>query len=148
MGDIIKHCATMSRTFTIIKPDAIRAGAEGKILDILLSRGFRIAAMRVTRLSEQKATEFYAIHKEKPFFGELLEYMTSGAVVVAVLERDDAVAELRRIVGATNPQKAEPGTIRAMFGTDVTMNAIHASDSDENAAIEADHFFSPEDYVI
>lgn len=138
----------MSKTFTIIKPDSMRAGVEGKIIDILLSRGFRIAAMRATRLSEQKAGEFYAIHKEKPFFGELMEYMTSGQVIVAVLERDDAVAELRRTVGATNPQKAEPGTIRAMFGTDVTMNAIHASDSDENAAIEAAHFFSEEDYCL
>lgn len=138
----------MNRTFTIIKPDSMRAGVEGKIIDILLSRGFRIAAMRATRLSEQKASEFYAIHKEKPFFGELMEYMTSGQVIVAVLERDDAVAELRRTVGATNPQKAEPGTIRAMFGTDVTMNAIHASDSDENAAIEAAHFFSEEDYCL
>ena len=138
----------MYRTFTIIKPDSMRAGVEGKIIDILLSRGFRIAAMRATRLSEQKAGEFYAIHKEKPFFGELMEYMTSGQVIVAVLERDDAVAELRRTVGATNPQKAEPGTIRAMFGTDVTMNAIHASDSDENAAIEAAHFFSEEDYCL
>ncbi|MBR2060636.1 MAG: nucleoside-diphosphate kinase [Tidjanibacter sp.] len=138
----------MNRTFTIIKPDSMRAGVEGKIIDILLSRGFRIAAMRATRLSEQKAGEFYAIHKEKPFFGELMEYMTSGQVIVAVLERDDAVAELRRTVGATNPQKAEPGTIRAMFGTDVTMNAIHASDSDENAKIEAAHFFSEEDYCL
>ncbi|MBR7102939.1 MAG: nucleoside-diphosphate kinase [Tidjanibacter sp.] len=138
----------MNRTFTIIKPDSMRAGVEGKIIDILLSRGFRIAAMRATRLSEQKAGEFYAIHKEKPFFGELMEYMTSGQVIVAVLERDDAVAELRRTVGATNPQKAEPGTIRAMFGTDVTMNAIHASDSDENAAIEAAHFFTEEDYCL
>ncbi|MBR4037271.1 MAG: nucleoside-diphosphate kinase [Tidjanibacter sp.] len=138
----------MNRTFTIIKPDSMRAGVEGKIIDILLSRGFRIAAMRATRLSEQKAGEFYAIHKEKPFFGELMEYMTSGQVIVAVLERDDAVAELRRTVGATNPQKADPGTIRAMFGTDVTMNAIHASDSDENAAIEAAHFFSEEDYCL
>lgn len=138
----------MNRTFTIIKPDSMRAGVEGKIIDILLSRGFRIAAMRATRLSEQKAGEFYAIHKEKPFFGELMEYMTSGQVIVAVLERDDAVAELRRTVGATNPQKAEPGTIRAMFGTDVTMNAIHASDSDENAKIEAAHFFTEEDYCL
>lgn len=138
----------MNRTFTIIKPDSMRAGVEGKIIDILLSRGFRIAAMRATRLSEQKAGEFYAIHKEKPFFGELMEYMTSGQVIVAVLERDDAVAELRRTVGATNPQNAEPGTIRAMFGTDVTMNAIHASDSDENAAIEAAHFFTEEDYCL
>lgn len=138
----------MNRTFTIIKPDSMRAGVEGKIIDILLSRGFRIAAMRATRLSEQKAGEFYAIHKEKPFFGELMEYMTSGQVIVAVLERDDAVAELRRTVGATNPQKAEPGTIRAMFGTDVTMNAIHASDSNENAKIEAAHFFTEEDYCL
>ncbi len=138
----------MSRTFTIIKPDSIRAGVEGKILDMLITRGFRIAAMRATRLSEQKAAEFYAIHREKPFFGELLEYMTSGPVIVAVLEREDAVAELRRTVGATNPQKAEPGTIRAMFGKDVTMNAIHASDSDENARIEAAHFFTEEDYCL
>ena len=138
----------MSRTFTIIKPDSIRAGAEGKILDILISRGFRIAAMRATRLSEQKAGEFYAVHKEKIFFDELMEYMTSGPVIVAVLEREDAVAELRRVVGATNPQKAEPGTIRAMFGKDVTENAIHASDSDENALLEAAHFFSAEDYCL
>lgn len=138
----------MSRTFTIIKPDAIRKAAEGKIIDILRSRGFRIAAMRATRLSQEKAGEFYAIHKGKVFFDELMEYMTSGPVIVAVLERDDAVAELRRVVGATNPQKAEPGTIRAMFGKDVTENAIHASDSDENAALEAAHFFSEEDYCL
>ncbi|KIC91901.1 MULTISPECIES: nucleoside-diphosphate kinase [unclassified Flavihumibacter] len=131
-----------NRTFTMIKPDAMKNGHAGAILDRFIKEGFRIVAMKMTKLSEEKAGEFYAIHKERPFFGELVEFMSSGVVVAAILEKDNAVADFRTLIGATDPAKAEAGTIRQLFATSVGENAVHGSDSDENAAIEGSFFFS------
>lgn len=136
-----------TRTFTIIKPDAVAAGYTGKILDTILSNGFTVRAMKMTFLSRNDAARFYAVHRNKPFFEELLEYMTSGAIVVAILEGEDAVDSFRRLVGATDPRNAEEGTIRRMFGTDLTRNAIHASDSVENAEKEWRQFFDEKDII-
>ena len=133
-----------NRTFTIIKPNAVAAGNTGKILDMLLRDGFTIRAMRMVFLSRNDADRFYAIHKGKPFFPELVEFMTSGPVVVAVLEKEDAVASLRALVGSTDPAKAAEGTIRRLFAESLTRNAIHASDSDENARQEWSQFFTPD----
>lgn len=128
-------------TFTMIKPDAVRAGNEAAILLHLKRAGFRIVALRMHQLSREDAERFYAVHKGKPFYEGLVEFMTSGPIVAAVLEKENAVAELRKTVGATNPEQAEEGTVRRLYGTSVQQNAIHASDSDENAAIEwAIHF--------
>lgn len=126
----------------MIKPDAMKNGHAGAILDRFIKEGFRIVAMKMTKLSEEKAGEFYAIHKERPFFGELVEFMSSGVVVAAILEKDNAVADFRTLIGATDPAKAEAGTIRQLFATSVGENAVHGSDSDENAAIEGSFFFS------
>ncbi len=131
-----------NRTFTMIKPDAMKNGHAGAILDRFIKEGFRIVAMKMTKLSEEKAGEFYAIHKERPFFGELVEFMSSGVVVAAILEKDNAVADFRTLIGATDPAKAAAGTIRQLFATSVGENAVHGSDSDENAAIEGSFFFS------
>lgn len=136
-----------NRTFTIIKPNAFAAGDTGKILDMILADGFRIIAMKLVFLSRNQAEKFYAVHTGKPFFDELIEFITSGPIVVAMLEREDAVAELRRIVGATDPAKAAEGTIRRLFADDLTKNAIHAADSDENAALEAAWFFTEEEII-
>lgn len=129
-------------TFTMIKPDAIANGHTGKIIDHIIQKGFKIKAMKYTRLSEEKAGEFYDIHRERPFFGELVAFMTSGPIVAAVLEKDNAVADFRDVIGATDPQKAAPGTIRNLYAKSIDANAIHGSDSDENAAREAGFFFS------
>ena len=131
-----------NRTFTMIKPDAVQNGHIGAILAKINEAGFRIVAMRMTRLSKETASAFYAVHKERPFFGELVEYMTSGAIVAAILEKDNAVEDFRKLIGATDPAKAEEGTIRKMFATSIAANAIHGSDSDENAAIEGSFFFA------
>lgn len=136
-----------NRTFTIVKPNAFGAGNTGKILDMILGDGFRIIAMKLIFLSRNQAEKFYSVHAGKPFFDELVKFMTSGPVVVAVLEKENAVAELRRLVGATDPAKAEKGTIRKLFADSLTKNAIHASDSDENAEVEAAWFFT-EDEII
>lgn len=138
----------ITKTFTIIKPNAVAAGNTGKIIDQLIGAGFVIRAMKMICMSRNDAEKFYAVHRGKPFFASLVDFMTSGAVVVAVLEREDAVAELRRVVGATDPAKAAEGTIRRLYGEDVQHNAIHASDSDENAAIEAAHFFADSDIIV
>lgn len=136
-----------NRTFTMIKPDAVRAGHIGAILAQINQAGFRIVAMKLTQLSEAKAGEFYAVHRERPFYGELVSFMSSGPIVAAVLEKDNAVEDFRTLIGATNPANAAPGTIRANFATSVGENAIHGSDSDENAAIEsAFHFAGTELY--
>ncbi len=128
-------------TFTMIKPDAVRAHKEAEILKHLTDAGFRIVALRMRRMSRAEAEKFYAVHSDKPFFGTLVEFMTSGPVVAAVLEKENAVPELRKTVGATDPAEAAEGTVRRLFGTNKTMNAIHASDSDENARYEwAIHF--------
>ena len=129
-------------TFTMIKPDAVKGGHIGAILKMINEAGFTIKAMKYTKLSAEKAGEFYAVHKERPFYGELVEFMSSGPIVAAVLEKDNAVADFRTLIGATNPAEAEPGTIRALYATNVGENAVHGSDSDENALREARYFFS------
>lgn len=134
-----------NRTFTMIKPDAVQNGHIGAILAKINEAGFRIVAMRMTRLSKESAGAFYAVHKERPFFGELVEYMTSGAIVAAILEKNNAVEDFRKLIGATDPAKAEEGTIRKMFATSIAANAVHGSDSDENAAIEGSFFFADMD---
>lgn len=136
-----------TRTFTIIKPNAVADGNTGRILDMIIGDGFSIRALKMVFLSRNDAVRFYEIHKDKPFFPELLDFMTSGPVVAAVLEKEDAVAALRRLVGNTDPLKADVGTIRQMFAADKTRNAIHASDSDENARIEWSQFFSAKEIV-
>lgn len=131
-----------NRTFTMIKPDATSKGHTGAILKMINEAGFRIVAMKMTHLSKQKAGEFYAVHKERPFYGELVAFMSSGPITAAVLERDNAVADFRKLIGATNPAEAAEGTIRKLYASSIGENAIHGSDSDENAAIEGDFFFS------
>lgn len=132
----------MQRTLSIIKPDAVSKGVIGKILDRFESNGLRIVAMKKLKLSRFDAEQFYAVHKERPFFGELVDFMTSGAVVVSVLEGENAVAKNRELMGATNPKEANPGTIRADFAENIDANAVHGSDSLENAMIEISFFFS------
>jgi nucleoside-diphosphate kinase len=129
-------------TLTMIKPDAVADGFTGKILDHIIAAGFKIQAMKLTRLSKEKAEEFYAIHKERPFFGELVAFMTEGPIVAAVLEKENAVEDFRKLIGATNPANAAEGTIRKLYAKNIERNAIHGSDSDENAAIEASFHFS------
>jgi len=126
----------------MIKPDAMRKGDAGGILDMILKAGFRIVALKQLKLSEEKAGEFYAVHKERPFYGELVSFMSSGPIIAAILEKENAVADFRKLIGATDPAKAEEGTIRKKFAASVGENAVHGSDSDENAKIEADFFFS------
>lgn len=129
-------------TFTMIKPDAVANGHTGKIIDHIISKGFKIVAMKYTKLSEEKASEFYSVHKERSFFKDLVSYMTSGTIVAIVLKKDDAVLDFREVIGATDPQKAATGTIRKLYATSIEANAVHGSDSDENAAGEASFFFS------
>ena len=129
-------------TLTIIKPDAVKDGHTGAILEQIEKAGFRVKALRMKWLSREEAGAFYAVHKERPFYGELVEYMSSGPVVPAVLEKDNAVEDFRKLIGATNPANAEEGTIRKRFGKSLQSNAIHGSDSDENAKIEAGFFFA------
>ncbi len=126
----------------MIKPDGVANGHTGKIIDQILEAGFTIQAMKYVRLSKETAGNFYAVHRERGFFGELVDFMTSGTIVAAVLVKENAVADFRTLIGATDPKKAEPGTIRAPFAESIEANTIHGSDSDENAAIEASFFFS------
>ena len=134
-----------NRTLTIVKPDAFEAGKAGKIIAHLEGEGFRVLAARVLRLSEGQAREFYAVHKARPFYGSLVGFMTSGRCMPLVLERDDAVATLRRVIGSTDPAEAAEGTVRKLFAESKERNAIHASDSDENAEREARFFFAEAD---
>lgn len=129
-------------TFTMIKPDAVEANNIGPILAKINQAGFRILAMKYLKLSKETAGKFYEVHKERPFYGELVDYMSSGPIVAAVLVKDNAVADYRNLIGATDPSKAEEGTIRKLFAKSIAANAVHGSDSDENANIEADFFFS------
>lgn len=129
-------------TFTIVKPDAFRKGYTGKILDAFIQGGFTINAMRMVHMTKTQAEAFYGIHRERPFFKDLVEFMTSGPIVVAVLGKDNAVEDFRKLIGATDPAKAEEGTVRKKFAASVQENAVHGSDSDENAALEASYFFS------
>jgi nucleoside-diphosphate kinase len=126
----------------MIKPDAVENGHTGAILEKINAAGFRIVAMKKTQLSKKDAQAFYAIHKERPFFADLVEYMTSGPIVPAILEKDNAVEDFRTLIGNTNPKEAAEGTIRALYATDISANAIHGSDSDDNATIEGNFFFS------
>jgi len=126
----------------MIKPDATGKGYSGAILDKIIKAGFAVKAMKWTRLTKQQAGEFYAIHKERPFYSELVEFMSSGPIVAAILEKENAVADFRTLIGATDPAKADEGTIRKLFASSVGENAVHGSDSDENATIESDFFFS------
>lgn len=129
-------------TFTMIKPDAVEANNIGPILAMINKAGFRIMAMKYMRLTQEQAGKFYEVHKERPFYGELTEYMSSGPIVAAVLVKENAVADYRKLIGATDPTKAEDGTIRKLFAKSIAANAVHGSDSDENAVIEANFFFS------
>jgi nucleoside-diphosphate kinase len=132
----------MERTFAIIKPDAVAAGHAGKIIDIILQKGFRIVGMKTKTLSEREAQAFYAVHKEKGFFGGLVKFMTEGPVVVMALEAPDAIKKWRDTMGATNPANAAEGTIRKQFATNIERNAVHGSDAPETAAIEIPFFFA------
>ena len=133
---------TTNRTFTMIKPDAVKNGHIGAILNQINDAGFRIIAMKYTKLSPEKAGQFYEVHKERPFYGELVEFMSSGPIVAAVLEKDNAVEDFRKLIGATNPEEAAEGTIRAKYATNIGENAVHGADSDENAAREASFHFA------
>ena len=131
-----------NKTFTMIKPDAVANGHIGAILDKITKSGFKIVALKYTALSAQKAGEFYSVHKERPFYKALVEFMSSGPIVAAILEKDNAIEDYRKLIGATDPSKAEEGTIRNLFAKSIDANAVHGSDSDENAAIEGNFFFS------
>ena len=131
-----------NRTFTMIKPDATVKGFTGAILGQINTAGYRIVAMKLTCLSKEKAAQFYEVHKERPFYGELVEFMSRGPIVAAILEKENAVEDFRKLIGATNPANADEGTIRRQYAASLGENAIHGSDSDENALIEGDFFFS------
>ena len=131
-----------NRTFTMIKPDATSKGYTGAILDQIIKAGFSIKSMKWTKLTTEQAGLFYEVHKERPFYGELVEFMSSGPIVAAILEKENAVADFRKLIGATNPAQADEGTIRKNFASSVGENAVHGSDSDENAEIEGSFFFS------
>jgi nucleoside-diphosphate kinase len=131
-----------NRTFTIIKPDSVRKGNFGKIVSRLEEQGFRVLGLKKVALTQRQAEGFYAVHRERPFYNDLVQYMTSGPVYVAALQKESAVAALRTAMGATDPKKADQGTIRAEFGESIEQNAIHGSDSDENAATEIAFFFA------
>jgi len=129
-------------TLTMIKPTAFKKNYAGPILKMINEAGFTIKAMKLTRLTPGQASTFYAVHKGKPFYGSLIEFMSSGPIVAALLEKENAVEEFRSFIGATNPENADEGTVRKLYGTDLQQNAVHGSDSDENAVVEADFFFS------
>ena len=131
-----------NKTLTMIKPDAVRNGHIGAILNQITEAGFQISAMKLTQLSQADAEAFYSVHKERPFFGELVEFMTSGPIVAAILKKDNAIEDFRTLIGSTNPAEAAEGTIRARFATSIGENAVHGSDSDENAQIEGDFHFA------
>jgi len=131
-----------NKTFTMIKPDAVQKNYIGAILGMINNAGFRIVAMKYTKLSKEAASKFYEVHKARPFYGELVDYMSSGPIVAAILEKENAVAVFRTLIGATNPKDAAEGTIRKLYAESIAFNAVHGSDSDENAAIEGDFFFS------
>src|SRR6056300_394571 len=139
--ELKKHMTT-NRTFTMLKPDAVEKGHIGAILEKINASGFRIVGMKLTQMTKTDAQTFYAIHKERPFYGELVEYMTRGPIVAAILEKNNAVEDFRTLIGATNPAEAAEGTIRARFAKSIGENAVHGSDSDENAQIEGDFHFA------
>lgn len=134
-----------NRTFTMIKPDAVANGHAGKILDQIIQAGFKVVALKYTQLSEERAGDFYGIHRERPFFNDLVSFMTSGPIYAAILEKDNSIEDFRKLIGATDPQKADAGTIRNLFAKSIDANAIHGSDSDENAEIEGNFFFGADE---
>ena len=136
---------TTNRTFTMIKPDAVEAGHTGAIIKMIEEAGFRIVAIRKTQLTSDRAGQFYAVHSERPFYNDLCAYMSSGSIIPMVLEKENAVADFRKLIGATNPAQAEEGTIRKLYAKSLEANAIHGSDSDENAQIESSFFFADTD---
>ena len=146
-GTSTREDGEMSRTLTIIKPDAVGSGKAGKVLAHLEAAGFTVKALRMTRLSEAQAREFYAVHMERPFYGDLVKFMTSGPCIPMVLEAEGAVGKLREVIGATDPAEAADGTVRELYAENKERNAIHASDSDENAVIEMGFFFSGQDIL-
>ena len=131
-----------NRTFTMIKPDAVLAGNIGNILSMINKAGFKIIAMKLTKLSNENAGKFYAVHSSRPFYGELCEYMSSGPIVAAILEKENAIEDFRKLIGATDPANAAEGTIRKLYANSIAENAVHGSDSDENAQLEGSFFFS------
>jgi nucleoside-diphosphate kinase len=138
---------SIERTFSIVKPDAVAAGHTGGILAMIQEAGFKIIGLRMTQLAPEQAQAFYAVHRERPFFGGLVKFMTEGPIVVMALEREDAVKKLREVMGATNPANAAEGTIRKRFATDIERNAIHGSDAPETAAAELAFFFTTSDLL-
>jgi len=136
-----------NRTFTMIKPDAVESGNIGNIIQMITDAGFELKAMKYTRLSEDQAKKFYEVHKERPFYQELVDYMISGPIVAAILEKDNAVADFRALIGATDPSEAEEGTIRKKYAESKAKNAVHGSDSDENAKIEGDFHFNANEII-
>ena len=134
-----------NRTFTMIKPDAVQDNHIGAITQMMEEGGFRIVAMKKTRLTPERAGDFYAVHKERPFYNDLVYYMSKGPIVAMILEKDNAVEDFRKLIGATNPEQAEEGTIRKRFAKSIESNAVHGSDSDENAKIEGDFFFGTDE---
>jgi len=137
----------ISRTFTIVKPTAYQNGNLGKILTIIQENGFKLRALKILRISVSQAEMFYSIHRDRPFFNDLVGYMSSGTVAVAIIEKENAVEDYRKLIGSTDPSKAAPGTIRNLFGTSIQANAVHGSDSDENAIIEGNFFFNDSEIV-
>jgi len=136
-----------NRTFTMIKPDAVENGHIGAILNKINASGFKIVAMKYTKLTKEKAEKFYEVHSERPFYGELVSFMSRGPIVAAILEKENAVEEFRKLIGSTNPAEAEEGTIRSLYATSMGENAVHGSDSDENAEIEGAFHFSEEEIL-
>jgi nucleoside-diphosphate kinase len=136
-----------NKTLAIVKPDAVNNGHSGAIVDHIIKAGFKIKAMKMVHLTKSSAEGFYAVHKERPFFGELVEYMTSGPCIPIALEKENAVDDYRKLIGATDPAKAEEGTIRKLYAKDIQSNAVHGSDSDENAEKEIAHFFSNDELL-
>ena len=146
MQTINKNKNTMRNiTFTMIKPEAVESGNTGAILNRMEEAGYRISALKKVHLTAERAGLFYEVHKERPFYGELVEYMSGGPIIAAILEKENAVADFRTLIGSTNPEEADEGTIRKEFATSLAMNAVHGSDSDENANIEANFHFSEEE---
>ena len=134
-------------TLTMIKPEAVGKNYIGPILQMINEAGFKIAALKLTKLSTRQAEAFYLVHRDKPFYADLVEFMSSGPIVAAILEKENAVADFRKLIGATNPENAEEGTIRKLYAESLQKNAVHGSDSDENAAVEADFFFGKSDRI-
>jgi nucleoside-diphosphate kinase len=137
----------LNRTLAILKPDCIEKNIQGKVIQQILDAGFKIKGMRLIKLTQESAQKFYEVHKEKGFYNDLVAYMTSGPVIPMALEKVNAVADFRKLIGATNPEKADAGTIRKLYAESIERNIVHGSDSDENAAKEIAHFFKPEDLV-